>query len=91
MNDKSDWELVDDGAAPRAKPALRDVLKAMLGRHWRWKIAGIALVSTLLLALLITVTGVVALLLIAGAMLSIGIGKLRQWLGRGDRSLMRRP
>lgn len=89
MNQKTEWELVEDGTAPGPRPALRDVLKAMLGRHWGWKVAGMATVATVLLALLLTVTGVVALLMIAGAVLSIGIGKVRQWLGRGNRSLMR--
>jgi len=91
MNEKSEWELVDDGTAPGARPGLRDVLKAMLGHHWRWKVAGIAVVGTVLLLLLLTLTGVFALLMIAGAILSISISKLRQWLGRGDRTLMRRP
>lgn len=89
MNQKTEWELVEDGTAPGSRPALRDVLKALLGRHWGWKVAGMAIVATVLLALLLTVTGVVALLMIAGAVLSISIGKLRRWLGRGNRSLMR--
>lgn len=92
MNDKTEWEVVDspsDGQSSSARPTLRDVLKAMLGQHWRWKIAGVAVVGGVMLALLLTLTGVVALLMIAGAILSISIAKLRQWLGRGRRSVVR--
>jgi hypothetical protein len=89
MNDKTEWELVDGPTTPGARPTLRDVLKAVLGRHWLWKTTGIAVVGGLILALLFTLTGVMLLLMVAGALLSMSIGKLRRWLGRDRRSVVR--
>lgn len=88
MTEKTEWELVD-APSPGTRPTLRDVLKALLGPHWRWKIAGAAVVASVALALLLTLTGVAALLLVAVAILSIGVGKLRHWLGRGRRAVRR--
>lgn len=88
MTEKAEWELVD-APLPGARPTLREVLKALLGRHWGWKLLGTAIIASLVLALMVMLTGMAVLLVTAGAVLSIGIGKLRQWLGRSQRSLMR--
>lgn len=94
MSEKIEWEVVDE-AGPRASagapPSLGEVLKAMLGRHWRWKIAGAAIVGTIILALILTLTGVVALVMVSVAVLSVAISKLRRWIGRDRRSLTRGP
>lgn len=88
MTEKSEWELVD-APLPGTRPTLREVLKALLGRHWGWKLLGMAIIASAVLALMVMLTGMAVLLVTAGAILSIGIGKVRQWLGRGQRSLMR--
>jgi len=92
MNDKTEWELVDS-PVPGTRRTPGDVLKALSGPYWRGKIAGVALIGIVMLALLLTLTGVVALLLVAAAILSISIAKLlqwlRQWRARGRRSVVR--
>ena len=88
MTEKAEWELVD-APLPGARPTLREVLKALLGRHWGWKLLGTAIIASLVLALMVMLTGMAVLLVTVGAVLSIGIGKLRQLLGRSQRSLMR--
>lgn len=92
MNEHTDWELLDAppaGARPQPKPRLQDVLKALLGPHWRWKVFGAAVLASMALVLLLTVTGVALLLIAAGALLSIGAGKLRRWLRRERRVVVR--
>lgn len=91
MTEKTEWELLD-GPPSGERPTLRHVLKALLGRHWMWKIAGVAVVASLALVLLAMLAGVVIVLMAVGAILSIGIASLRRWLGRDQRSrhLMRR-
>ena len=85
MTEKVDWELVD---APSSsdhgkRRATREAMHAMLGRWWKWKIAGTAVVTVLTLALFATLTGALVLLFVAGTLLSIGVRKLKQWLGAG--------
>lgn len=88
MTEKAEWELID-APLPGTRPTLREVLKALLGRYWGWKLLGTAILASVVLALMVMLTGMAVLLVTAGAVLSIGIGKLRQWLGRSQRSIMR--
>lgn len=94
MTEKTDWELVDGPSSTAQAPTLRDMLRALLGRNWRWKIAGIGIVASLVLVLVVTLAitaaGVAFILLATGAVLSLGIAKLRRWLGRGQRALTTR-
>lgn len=87
MTEKTEWELVD-GAGPQARPTPQALLKAQLGPHWRWKVAGFILLATLALAVAVTLAGVAIVLVAAAAVLGFGVGKLRRWLGRGRRSLV---
>lgn len=95
MQEKTDWELVDEsaaqpgsqwrsqaGAQAQAAPGIKPLLQAMMGRWWRWKILGAALFAALALVMLAMLTGVFALIAAAGAALALGIGKLRQWAAR---------
>jgi len=90
MTEKTDWEVVDAPAQNRRSPTLTDLLRALLGRRWRWKIAGIGMLAGLVLAfvvtLVVTVAGVAVLLIGAGALLSLGNGKLRPRLGSSGRA-----
>lgn len=91
MTEKTDWELVDGPSPAAPAPTLQEMLRALLGRHWRWKLAGIAIVAalalTLVITLAVTVAGVAVVLLGAGALLSLAIAKLRRWIGREQRTL----
>ena len=100
MTEKTEWELVDEASlgagadagttARQAAPlSLRDMMKALLGRYWGWKLLGAAIAASVVITLLVMLTGVAVVLITAGALLSLGIGKLRQWLGRDERSVMR--
>ncbi|RZI44654.1 hypothetical protein EGT07_04375 [Herbaspirillum sp. HC18] len=89
MTERVEWELVDAPAASgkrHAGQATREALHALLGRQWKWKIAGTAIVTLLMVALLATLTGAVVLLFVAGTLLSVGIRKLKAWFGYGGRS-----
>ncbi len=103
MQEKTEWELVDEpGSQSRSKewshtagtqaheqaaPGVRPLLQAMLGRWWRWKIVGAALFTAFAVVMLAMLTGVFALVAAAGAIVAIGIGKLRQWTRRHDGAL----
>ncbi len=98
MTEKTEWELIDEtsfgtgeGAGMRqaAPLTLRDMMKALLGRYWGWKLLGAAIVASVVITLMVMLTGVAVVLVTACALLSLGIGKLRQWLGRSERSVMR--
>lgn len=102
MQEKIEWELVDEPGAQsgaqwrsqagtqanaQAAPGMRQLLQAMMGPWWRWKILGAALLTALALAMLAMLTGVFALVAAVGAALALGIGKLRQWARRHNGAL----
>jgi len=102
MQEKTEWELVDEmdprpgpqsgsqsrsEAGAQAAPGMSQILHAMMGPWWRWKILGAALFSALAVVMLAMLTGVFALVAAAGAALAIGIGKLRQWTRRHNGAL----
>jgi hypothetical protein len=93
MTQKTDWELLDTTARHTRPASLPDMLKTLLGRHWRWKLAGIALVAGLALTLVIvfavTLAGIAVLVLGATALFSLAVARLRRWLGREQRALVR--
>lgn len=85
MTEKSDWELVDgnenrrsDGPPP-LPPTLPEVLRALLGRWWAWKLAGVALVFGALLVLLATVAGVLVVIAAGAALVSAAVARFRKW------------
>jgi uncharacterized membrane protein HdeD (DUF308 family) len=79
MNDKTEWEVVEaDQPDPRRTPA--DMLKAMLGPWWRWKIGAAVVLASLALLFFVALAGVVVVAVLAFALLSVGIAKLRRWL-----------
>lgn len=84
MTERVEWEVVDDIAAQRGQHGQRhaagEAMRAMLGRGWKWKIAGTAIVSLVTLAFFATLTGALVLLFAAGTLLAAGVRKLKQWL-----------
>lgn len=90
MTEKTEWEVVD-APAPGARShgagfRLPQLLREILGPHWKWKIAGAAVVAGLALGLVLAIAGVAIVTLTAVALVSFAIAKLRQWL-RGKRDL----
>lgn len=85
MTEKPEWEIIDsdekrgaDGP-PLPPPRLPEILKALLGRWWAWKLAGVAVVFGALLVLLATVAGVLVVLAAGAALLSAAVAKFRRW------------
>lgn len=85
MTEKSEWEIVDSNEAPSGQrppplpPTLPEMLRALLGRWWAWKVAGVAVVFGALLVLLATVAGVLVVLAAGAALLSAAVAKFRRW------------
>lgn len=88
MAEKSDWELVDvnDGPGgqkgyepPPPPPTLPQVLRALLGKWWAWKLAGLAIVFSAVLVLLATVAGVLVVLAAGAALVSAAVARFRKW------------
>jgi hypothetical protein len=98
MTDKVEWELVDgerasgwqDTGSREAPPTPQQALRALLGRWWRWKILGVAVVVGLLLVLLATVAGVVVLVAASVAAVAIAAAKIRQLLNKSSGAVSRR-
>jgi len=98
MTERVEWEVVDEqssrssssnkqqwhGQQQDMRGAARTAMHAMLGRWWKWKIAGTAIVSVLTLALFATLTGALVLLFAAGTLLTLAVRKVKHWLA-GDR------
>lgn len=85
MTEKPEWEIVDGderrsaGGPPPPPPGLPEILKALLGRWWAWKLAGVAVVFGALLVLLATVAGVLVVLAAGAALISAAVAKFRRW------------
>lgn len=95
MIEKTEWEVIDDSATNtrdssrdpfrESRYAARNATEAMLGRWWKWKLAGVAILAVVAFAFFATIIGVASMALVALALLGAGVRKVRQWLS-GDRS-----
>ncbi len=92
MNDKVEWEIVDDaqqtqqGNRPPPHPATsQDALKAMLGPWWRWKLAGMFVLAALALVLVTAVAGVLVVTGVVLALVTFAVARVRNWLRGGSR------
>jgi hypothetical protein len=87
MPEKTEWEVIDDGAQsdarPNMQPTPQQLLRAMLGPYWRWKIAGFFILAGVVLALLIAFVGAVALTMAAAGFVLFATATIRRWLHRG--------
>lgn len=88
MAEKSEWELVDSNEGqgaqqgyrpPPLPPTLPEMLRALLGRWWAWKLAGLAIVFGAMLVLLATVAGVLVVLAAGAALVSAAVARFRKW------------
>lgn len=57
MNRQNEWEVVDSSPHQR-RPRVGDLLQVLLGPHWRWKIAGFAILATAAITLGVLIAGV---------------------------------
>jgi uncharacterized membrane protein HdeD (DUF308 family) len=78
MIEKPEWEIVDSAPAQAHRPA--HVLETLLGAHWRWKVAGLAILATGLLVFFLTIVSALALMVVIGGFLSLAIGRVVHWL-----------
>lgn len=85
MTEKTDWEVVD-APSPNTRPPLRQLMKKLLGRWWRWKLGGAAVLAGLAVAFFAAVIGVIVVVMIVGVILSLGVNKIRRWLHHGRAS-----
>lgn len=83
MIERPEWELVDPAPAQEAHRPLH-VLEALLGPHWRWKAAGLAVLATGLVVFFLTIVSALALIVVSAGLLSLAIGKVMYWM-RGKR------
>jgi len=85
MTERVEWEVVDETSTQGQKRrAAGEAMRTILGRGWKWKIAGTAIVSLVTLAFFATLTGALVLLFAAGTLLAALVRKLKQWLA-GER------
>jgi|GEM_PF-5878515 len=80
MNQPAEWEVVDEGAAPRFRTATPEWMQAKLGRHWKLKAVGLALTGVALLAVILAIAGVFILIMAGVAALSFAISWLKSIL-----------
>lgn len=91
MNDKTEWEVVDEASSgARPRPTVRHLMENLLGRGWRWKVAGGVAMAAVAVVFFATISIVVAMLMAAAAIISIGVGKVRQMMGSRKRSVAAR-
>jgi hypothetical protein len=91
MAEQVEWEVVDAPAKRFKRGSAKQAMKSMLGKWWKWKIAGTAVVTLLTLAFFATLTGAAVLLFAAGSLLSAGLRKLKALLagGKGQASMVK--
>jgi hypothetical protein len=89
MTERVDWEVVDE-PSPTTRPTVQQLMQRLLGRWWRWKIAGVATVAALAVVFFATVIGIILLLMVTVGILSVAIGKLMRWLRKSNGSITAR-
>jgi len=83
MTEKTEWEVVDEESQPNdphARPTTQQLLRAVLGPYWRWKLAGFFILTGITLAILAAFVGVIVLVLSAAAIVLFATTRIRRWL-----------
>ncbi|MGV3653838.1 MAG: hypothetical protein ACO1N5_06435 [Noviherbaspirillum sp.] len=81
MNERTEWEVVDEPQPqPQQRPALRELLASLLGRWWRWKVAGAALAAGVVLLVVATLSGLILLFTLGTALLTLVAARMMGWL-----------
>ena len=85
MAEKIEWEVLD--APPSGtRPTPRQLMQKLLGRGWRWKVGGAAALASMVLLFFAALVSMMVVVLTVGAILSLGIRKIRRWLHRDPAS-----
>lgn len=85
MAEKIEWEVLDaPPSSTRSTP--RQSMQKLLGRGWRWKVGGAVALAGLILLFFAALVSMVVVVLTVGAILSLGIRKMRRWLHRDSAS-----
>jgi hypothetical protein len=84
MIEKTEWEIVDvphaeNRHAPDGRKSLLQMMQALLGPWWRWKLAALVTLAVLALVFFVAAIGVLLIVGTGAALLGLGAGKLRQW------------
>jgi hypothetical protein len=70
------------------KSGVKQILQTIMGPWWRWKLVGAGIFAAIALAMIAMLTGVLAVIAAAGAVLAIAVGKVRQWTRRHSGALV---
>lgn len=90
MNQKTEWEIVDQ--PDQSRQTHHDhVMNALLGRQWRWKVAGMAAVAGLILTAGIVLAGIFFIGVVAVALVLIVAAQFRQWFARAKNAYHGKP
>jgi hypothetical protein len=97
MTDRVEWEVVDErspGNQPHNQPhdqsgppTIQQLMKKLLGRWWRWKIAVAATAAALAVVFFATLIGIVLLVSVAIGLTAFSVAKFRSWVRRSNQSL----
>ena len=84
----AEWEVVEN-VGPKAPPGANraTMMRALLGRWWRWKIAGVVLVGCAVLALVAALAGLLFVVGVAVVLVSLVVAKVRQMLRQHGSSI----
>jgi hypothetical protein len=97
MTDRVEWEVVDE-RSPHSRPhtqpdyetgtrpTIQQLMKNLLGRWWRWKIALAATAAALAVVFFATLIGIVMLVSVAIGLTAFSIAKFRRWVRRSNQS-----
>lgn len=75
MNEKPEWELVDDDARPKQQSGQRDFLFALLGKYPRLKLVGLATAGLIVMTLI----ALFSVLVMASAAVASGVLLFAAW------------
>lgn len=88
--EQAEWEVVDTVGPQDPPTATRaQMMRAMLGPWWRWKMVGVVLLLCAVLALVFAIAGVLFVVGIGVVLVSLIVAKVRQLLRQGSRSVTR--
>ncbi|HJV86860.1 MAG TPA: hypothetical protein VJ698_15450 [Noviherbaspirillum sp.] len=83
MTEKAEWEVVDHERVA-SRPNVADVMRALLGPWWRWKLAASAVVTCIALTLIVTLSGILVSVLLMVGVTVIALRKVGSWLRGGN-------
>ncbi|WP_158597970.1 hypothetical protein [Noviherbaspirillum saxi] len=87
MPEYTEWEIVDNPSAQTEPKSLREMMQAMLGRWWRWKIAGAGALGIAAISLFLMFAGIVIVVMSVAGLLVFAAAKVLRWMhGKSNES-----